>query len=134
MSRSILVLLLLCCLSAPSLSLAQQAPAAPTPEPNDLSADIGTLQAQLAQVEAERQRLSEQLAVDTDTALIERLQQENRELLDTRTQVDVQADALLEAQRQEWFVIGGGTVLSSLFIGFLLARMTRRSKRNEWLN
>ncbi|KAA0696060.1 hypothetical protein DT594_01455 [Halopseudomonas laoshanensis] len=134
MSRPILALLLLGCLSSPSLSLAQEPPTTSVPEPEDVSTDIGTLQAQLAQVEAERQRLAEQLETGTDAELLERLQEQNRELLDARAQTDMQADALLEAQRQEWFMIGGATVLASLVIGFLLANMGRRGKRNEWLN
>lgn len=134
MSRPILTLMLLGCLSAPGLSLAQQSTSAATPSSADTTTDIGTLQAELAEVEAERQRLAEQLEAGTDTQLLEQLQAENRELLDARSQADVQSAALLEAQRQEWFIIGGGTVLGSLIVGFLLASMGRRSKRNEWIN
>jgi hypothetical protein len=134
MPRSIVVLTLLFCLGSTGLAVAQQAPATQVPAPQTGSTDIGTLQAELAQVEAERQRLADQLAQGTDSELLERLQQENRELLDSQAQSDVEASALLEAQRQEWFIIGGGTVLASLVIGFFLASMGRRSKRNEWLN
>lgn len=134
MSKPILTLLLLGCLSAPGLSLAQQPASGVNTTPADASTDIGTLQAQLAEVEAERQRLAEQLEAGADTQLLEQLQEENRELLDARSQADVQSAALLEAQRQEWFIIGGGTVLGSLIVGFVLASMGRRSKRNEWIN
>ncbi|WP_022961915.1 hypothetical protein [Halopseudomonas pelagia] len=141
MSRPIVLLALLACLSGPSLALAQQPSAAGTPASQDTNAastdlgtDIGTLQMELAQVEAERQRLAEQLAQGTDNELLEKLKQKNRELLDRQAQSNVEASALLEAQRQEWFMVGGGTVLASLIVGFLLASMGRRSKRNEWLN
>lgn len=134
MSRTIVYFILLACLSSAGLALAQQPPTTQVPVPQNSSADIGTLQAELAQVEAERQRLAEQLAKGTDTALLEQLQQENRELLDRQAQSDAGASARLEAQRQQWFMIGGGSVLASLIIGFLLASMGRRSQRSQWLN
>lgn len=139
MSRPIVLLALLAGLSSASLAFAQQPPAAPPNQGNaltgtGLSADIGTLQAELALVEAERQRLEEQLAQGVDSELLESLQHQNRELLERLDKSDTEAGALLEAQRQEWFIVGGGSVLASLIIGFLLASMGRRNKRNEWLN
>lgn len=141
MSRPIVLLALLACLSSTSAALAQpppnpEAPASPGADTTraEHGTDIGTLQAELAQVEAERQRLADQLAEGTDSELLTRLQRENRELLAQQTDDDATAGAHLEAQRQEWFMIGGGTVLLSLVVGFVLASMGRRSKRNEWVN
>lgn len=134
MSRTIICFTLLACLSASGLAVAQQELTTPRPVAQTNSTDIGTLQAQLAQVEAERQRLAEQLARGSNNELLERLQLENRELLGNLAQSDAGASARLEAQRQQWFMIGGGSVLASLFVGFLLASMGRRRKRNEWLN
>lgn len=135
MSRAIASVILLGCLFAANTALAQTAQ--PSIQPVDTQGtptDIGTLQAQLAEVEAERQRLADQLAAGTDNALLEQLQRENRELLTQQAEHDSSAQAQLEAQRQEWFLIGGGSVLLSLVAGFLLANMGGRRKRSEWLN
>lgn len=112
----------------------------PTPqEPVDSSAsqqDIGTLQAELAKVEAERQRLADQLAATSDAGESEaltQLQEENQQLRNNNQAARMDAQARLIAQQQRWFLIGGLTVAASLLLGFMLAKMGRQ-KRREWLN
>jgi hypothetical protein len=95
--------------------------------------DLGTLQAELARVEAERQGLAQRLANSADNTELQKLREANRALQNRQIEDDVQAQSLLEKQRQQWFMIGAGTVLISLLLGFALARGNKR-KRNEWIN
>lgn len=137
MTKTLHSLILAGCLALPATVLAQQ-PAATDSEPATAPAaqeqtDVGTLQAELARVEAERQDLAQRLASSVDTQELQRLRETNRELQNRQIESDVRARALLERQRQQWFMIGGGTVLVSLLIGFVLARSSKR-KRNEWIN
>jgi hypothetical protein len=99
----------------------------------DEAALAGTLQAELARVEAERQRLAQRLANRADSADLQTFRETNRALQNRQIENDVKAQSLLEKQRQQWFMIGGGTVLISLLLGFALARGNKR-KRNEWIN
>lgn len=137
MNQPLQSLILAACLMLPHYGLAQE-PAEPdtsaqtavvVPAENDL----GTLQAELARVEAERQRLAQRLAGSADSQELQRLRETNRALQNQQIENDLQARALLEKQRQQWFMVGGGTVLLSLLVGFVLARSSKR-KRNEWIN
>jgi hypothetical protein len=137
MTKTLHSLILAGCLALPAMVLAQQ-PATTDSEPAIAPAaqeqtDVGTLQAELARVEAERQDLAQRLAGSVDTQELQRLRETNQELQNRQIENDVRARALLERQRQQWFMIGGGTVLVSLLIGFVLARSSKR-KRNEWIN
>lgn len=137
MTKTLHSLILAGWLAFPTAAAAQETtapdsnPAAdPIPEQQT---DVGVLQAELARVEAERQALAQRLASSVDTQELQRLRDTNQELQNRQIENDVRARALLERQRQQWFMIGGGTVLISLLIGFVLARSSKR-KRNEWIN
>lgn len=137
MTQTLQTLILTACLALPVIASAQESivpdniDAAATT--TDQETDLGTLQAELARVEAERQRLAQRLEGSADTQELQRLREANRELQNRQIENDVQARASLEKQRQQWFMIGGGSVLVSLLVGFMLARTSKR-KRNEWIN
>ena len=95
--------------------------------------DIGTLQAELASVEAERQRLADQLAAGGEAEEISQLQEENQQLRADNLAARMEAQSRLVAQQQRWFLVGGLTVAGSLLLGFMLAKLGRQ-KRREWLN
>lgn len=95
--------------------------------------DIGTLQAELASVEAERQRLADQLAAGGESEDISQLQEENQQLRADNLAARMEAQSRLVAQQQRWFLVGGLTVAGSLLLGFMLAKLGRQ-KRREWLN
>lgn len=119
-------------LTQPALA---QEPADNTAQTDDSSQaqDIGTLQAELARVEAERQRLADQLDGGAQGERVEQLQNENQQLRNDNQAARLDAQARLIKQQQRWFLIGGLSVAASILMGFVLARMSRQ-KRREWLN
>ena len=119
-------------LTQPALA---QEPADNTAQADDSSQaqDIGTLQAELARVEAERQRLADQLDGGAQGERVEQLQTENQQLRNDNQAARLDAQARLIKQQQRWFLIGGLSVAASILMGFVLARMGRQ-KRREWLN
>ena len=119
-------------LTQPALA---QEPADNTTQTDDSSQaqDIGTLQAELARVEAERQRLADQLDGGAQGERVEQLQSENQQLRNDNQAARLDAQARLIKQQQRWFLIGGLSVAASILMGFVLARMGRQ-KRREWLN
>ncbi|HCA22985.1 MAG TPA: hypothetical protein DEP32_02365 [Pseudomonas sp.] len=119
-------------LTQPALA---QEPADNTAQADDSSQaqDIGTLQAELARVEAERQRLADQLDGGAQGERVEQLQSENQQLRNDNQAARLDAQARLIKQQQRWFLIGGLSVAASILMGFVLARMGRQ-KRREWLN
>ncbi len=119
-------------LTQPALA---QEPADNTAQTDDSSQaqDIGTLQAELARVEAERQRLADQLDGGAQGERVEQLQNENQQLRNDNQAARLDAQARLIKQQQRWFLIGGLSVAASILMGFVLARMGRQ-KRREWLN
>ena len=119
-------------LTLPALA---QEPADNTAQADDSfqAQDIGTLQAELARVEAERQRLADQLDGGAQGERVEQLQSENQQLRDDNQAARLDAQARLIKQQQRWFLIGGLSVAASILMGFVLARMGRQ-KRREWLN
>jgi len=119
-------------LTLPALA---QEPADNTAQADDSSQaqDIGTLQAELARVEAERQRLADQLDGGAQGERVEQLQSENQQLRNDNQAARLDAQARLIKQQQRWFLIGGLSVAASILMGFVLARMGRQ-KRREWLN
>lgn len=96
--------------------------------------DVGTLQAELAKVEAERQRLADELANSVDSTQVERLTEQNLALRDRLSAMEQLADSRREEQQRKWFIIGGSTVALSLLAGWLLAQLGGRRKRSMWLN
>ena len=119
-------------LTLPALA---QEPADNTAQADDSfqAQDIGTLQAELARVEAERQRLADQLDGGAQGERVEQLQNENQQLRNDNQAARLDAQARLIKQQQRWFLIGGLSVAASILMGFVLARMGRQ-KRREWLN
>ena len=96
--------------------------------------DVGTLQAELAKVEAERQRLADELANSVDSTQVERLTEQNLALRDRLSAMEQLADSRREEQQRKWFIVGASTVALSLLAGWLLAQLGGRRKRNMWLN
>lgn len=125
--------LLLCCLSFPAVVCAQEVTEVDETEAATSEQDLGVLQAELARIEAERQRLADELATGAHQQL-EQLEQENQALRAARDEADLQAVALMEEQRQKWFLIGGATVAGSLLLGFLAGKGGGSRRRKEWLN
>ena len=119
-------------LTQPALA---QEPADNTAQTDDSSQaqDIGTLQAELAHVEAERQRLADQLDGGAQGERVEQLQTENQQLRNDNQAARLDAQARLIKQQQRWFLIGGLSVAASILMGVVLARMGRQTRR-EWLN
>ena len=96
--------------------------------------DVGTLQAELAKVEAERQALEEELANDTSAAQLEQANEQNLVLRDRLAAMEEVADHLRKDEQRKWFIVGGSTVAISLLVGWLLARLGGGRKRSMWLN
>lgn len=130
--RPLALFAILCC---PLPLLAQQtSPVATEAQTTADQQDIGALQAELAKTESERQRLADELDGAADHAELEQLSEQNlllRERLNTLEQL---ARSDRQEQQRKWFITGGGTVLFSLFLGWILGRMGGRRKRAEWLN
>lgn len=132
---SILALAILC---LPLPALAQSADPADEPaeafieQPDEQT--IGTLQAELAQLEAERQRLADALAAGADSMRMERLTVENSELQEQLSIMQQMVDTQQKDEQRKWFIVGGSTVAASLLAGWLLAQLGGRRKRNMWLN
>ncbi|CEA01673.1 SH3 domain-containing protein [Pseudomonas saudimassiliensis] len=125
---------LLAVLLLPLPLYAQQADIAVSSPTSTAEQDIGTLQAELAKVEAERQRLADELANAADHAEVERLSRQNLALRDRLAAMEEVAQQAQQEQQRKWFMVGGATVAGSLLLGWLLAQLGGRRKRNEWLN
>ncbi|SFM59809.1 hypothetical protein [Halopseudomonas yangmingensis] len=100
--------------------------------------DTAVLQAELAELEAERARLENALQQARSQARDNPLSEENLLLQDRLQQQQAIIDAMRardQQQQQQWFLIGGGTVAGSLLLGFMLGRSGGgRRKSSEWLN
>lgn len=132
---SILALLAVLCLPLPGLAQTDgpDEPADAVTEQSDEQA-IGNLQAELAQLESERQRLADALAAGADSMRLERLTEEN---VDLQEQLSVMQDIIDNQRKDEqrkWFIVGASTVAASLLAGWLLAQLGGRRKRSMWLN
>ena len=125
---------LLAALLLPLSLQAQQADAPVDPQTPTAEQDIGTLQAELAKVEAERQRLADELANAADHAEVERLGRQNLALRDRLAAMEEVAQRNQQEQQRKWFIVGGATVTGSLLLGWILAQLGGRRKRSEWLN
>lgn len=137
MSNRPLILALLATLWLPQTGIAQSVDATtgePTTE-QQAEQDVGTLQAELARIEAERQRLADQLAGGNDNAAqIEQLSTQNIALRDRLAVMEELVDAQRSEEQRKWFTVGGATVALSLLAGWLLGRLGGGRKRNMWLN
>jgi len=96
--------------------------------------DVGLLQAELARVEAERQRLANELADRADSAQLEQLSAQNTDLRDRLSVMQEVIDRQHKDEQRKWFIIGASTVALSLLAGWLLAQLGGRRKRSMWLN
>ena len=133
------LLALLTALWLPLPALAQSANDTVIEEPSAASEqeaeqDVGTLQAELARVEAERQRLEQALAGNDNRAQLEQLNAQNLALRDRLSAMEEVADTQRKDEQRKWFITGGSTVALSLLAGWLLAQLGGRRKRNMWLN
>jgi hypothetical protein len=132
MYRVTVALLLTSSLLAGAPASAQVVP--PTePAETTTDLDVGVLQAELARVEAERQRLEEELA-GGEPRRLEQLELENQSLRERLVQGEEALASQREDERQRWFMIGGATVGGSLLLGLLLGKSGGRRRRREWLN
>lgn len=133
------LIVLLAALTLPPSALAQTTePAAEQPATvpieQQTAQDIGTLQAELARVEAERQRLADELARGGDRGQMEQLGAQNLALRDRLAAMEELSDRQRADEQRKWFIVGGSTVALSLLAGWLLAQLGGRRKRNMWLN
>ncbi|MFA5678450.1 MAG: hypothetical protein WC953_08610 [Pseudomonas sp.] len=96
--------------------------------------DAGVLQAELARVEAERQRLADALVSTDNSVQLEQLTAQNLALRDRLTTMEEVAENGRKDAQRKWFIVGGSTVAISLLTGWLLAQVGGRRKRNMWLN
>lgn len=131
------LLALLAALWLPLPALAQPvdaAPEQPAAEQAITEQDVGTLQAELARVEAERQRLADELADGVDSGQLEQLSAQNTELRDRLSVMQEVIANQRQDDRRKWFIVGASTVALSLLVGWLLAQLGGRRKRNMWLN
>lgn len=131
----LLALLALLCLPLPALAQSEAERSSEQPAAaEEQEADVGTLQAELARVEAERQRLADTLAGNDNRAQLEQLTGQNMALRDRLAALEEVADAERSDERRKWFIVGGSTVGVSLVLGWLLARLGGSRKRSMWTN
>jgi len=98
-------------------------------------AQIDALEQRLATSEQQREALGAELqasAGNSDSALIQRLRQENQRLKLQLKKTQADAPEPLLDDRQQWFAVGAGAALLGVILGGLL-RGKRRSRR-EWIN
>ena len=96
--------------------------------------NVGALQAELAELEAERQRLADALAAGADSLQAEQLAAQNSDLQERLSIMQAIIDGQRRDQQQKWFIVGGSTVGVSLVLGWLLARLGGSRKRSMWTN
>ncbi|HDZ57705.1 MAG TPA: hypothetical protein ENI17_03385 [Pseudomonas xinjiangensis] len=133
MPRALFPALLLTCLLIPAV-VSAQVPSETEPAADAAEQDLGILQAELSRVEAERQRLADELASSGTQQQLLQLEEQNRNLRARQMDAELVAASQLEEQRQKWFMVGGTTVGGSLLLGFLTGKMGGRRRRKEWLN
>jgi hypothetical protein len=98
-------------------------------------AQIDALEQRLATSEQQREALGAELQAsgdNSDSALIQRLRQENQRLKLQLKKTQADAPEPLLDDRQQWFAVGAGAALLGVILGGLL-RGKRRSRR-EWIN
>lgn len=124
------ILALLAALWLPLPTLAQPVDTAE----QETEQDIGTLQAELARVEAERQLLADELAGGVDREQLEQLSAQNTDLLDRLSVMQEVVANQRKNDQRKWFIVGASTVAVSLLTGWLLAQLGGGRKRSMWLN
>jgi len=134
----ILALLLALHLPLPALAQPAEAPlvdaVSSSTDEQEAAQDVGTLQAELARVEAERQKLADALAGADNSAQLEQLKTQNLALRDRLSAMEELADSQRSDEQRKWFIVGASTVALSLLGGWLLAQLGGRRKRSMWLN
>lgn len=106
-----------------------------TPPATAEQAQIDALEQRLATSEQQREALGAKLQAsggNSDSALIQRLRQENQRLKLQLKKTQADAPEPLLDDRQQWFAVGAGAALLGVILGGLL-RGKRRSRR-EWIN
>lgn len=129
--RSFLFTLLL----LPFVLHAEQTPPALSATATAEQAQIDALEQRLATSEQQREALGAELQAsggNSDSALIQRLRQENQRLKLQLKKTQADAPEPLLDDRQQWFAVGAGAALLGVVLGGLL-RGKRRSRR-EWIN
>src|SRR5690606_18303038 len=134
MSNRPLILALLATLWLPQTGIAQSAdtPAGESAIEQQTEQDIGTLQAELARIEAERQRLADQLAGGghDNAAQIEQLSTQNIVLRDRLAAMEALVDGQRSEEQRARFTVGGATVAPRLLAGWLPGRLGGGRKRH----
>lgn len=131
----ILALIAALCLPLPALAQSDvEGGSEQTATAEEQETDVGTLQAELARVEAERQRLADALAGNDDRAQLEQLTGQNLALRDRLAALEEVADGERRDEQRKWFIVGGSTVGLSVVLGWLLARLGGPRKRSMWTN
>jgi hypothetical protein len=106
-----------------------------TPPATAEQAQIDALEQRLATSEQQREAMGAELQAsggNSDSALIQRLRQENQRLKLQLKKTQADAPEPLLDDRQQWFAVGAGAALLGVILGGLL-RGKRRSRR-EWIN
>ncbi|MDX1724817.1 MAG: translation initiation factor 2 [Pseudomonas sp.] len=114
---------------------AEQTPPALSATATAEQAQIDALEQRLATSEQQREALGAELQAsggNSDSALIQRLRQENQRLKLQLKKTQADAPEPLLDDRQQWFAVGAGAALLGVILGGLL-RGKRRSRR-EWIN
>jgi hypothetical protein len=114
---------------------AEQTPPALSATATAEQAQIDALEQHLATSEQQREALGAELQAsggNSDSALIQRLRQENQRLQLQLKKTQADAPEPLLDDRQQWFAVGAGAALLGVVLGGLL-RGKRRSRR-EWIN
>ena len=123
--------LLLAALTLASAAHAEEQVSPAMPQTDESTAQILSLQQQLAESERQRQALqADSEAGERDNAQLSRLRQDNQRLKLQLKQA--QEPQRLLSEQQLWFAIGAGTALLAFVVGRLSAG-GRNKRRSEWI-
>src|SRR5690606_921933 len=137
MRQGPLSLLLAALCVAPALHAEEARPLSLEPAPAEAAADdsagrIATLQQQLADSQRHIEELQAAAPGERESAQISRLRQENQRLKLQLKQAQAAQPPRLLSEQQQWFAIGGGSVLIAFVVGRLSAG-GRNRRRSEWV-
>lgn len=125
--------LLLAALTLASAAHAEEQVSPAMPQTDESTAQILSLQQQLAESERQRQALqADSEAGERDNAQLSRLRQDNQRLKLQLKQAQAQEPQRLLSEQQLWFAIGAGTALLAFVVGRLSAG-GRNKRRSEWI-
>ncbi|MCU4674318.1 TIGR04211 family SH3 domain-containing protein [Catenovulum sp. 2E275] len=111
-------------------SLAQRLKTAET-ELTELKSQLESKQANLSDQQSEKQMLESQLRRNQETT--QELQQKLEKTQSQLTSLQLSETESLEKAKMDWLVRGGLLSIGSLILGYILALMPRRKKRqSEW--